>query len=621
MSRITLNSNIASLNSQRRLEQSTSALRESFSRLSSGLRINRASDDAAGLAIASSLTVDRAVLTQGVRNINDGISLTNIADSALEELTSVVVRLQELANQSANGTLSGSQRLALDDEASALEEEFERIANSTSFNGVALLDGSFGSLRVQGGYGENGGIDVALSGAGARVAGDGTFQTFVTYDGYNQTRSIATADFDGDGDVDIAAQETNGGNRRVGIFLNNGDGTFTTVDYYQVDSSARLEVADFDGDSIPDILKDSTDLQILKGNGDGSFQTGVSFAGGVIGVSVDVGDLDGDGDVDIARRITSDVVIYRNDGSGNFSASQTFSAPGAAATPAWESIELGDLDGDGDLDIATTDASNVYVFINDGSSFSAGGVYAGGNDATNIAIGDFNNDDQQDLLINNDTDGTVGVFFGNGDGSFRAQQTLATSGTPLDVVAQDINGDNVDDILVSNASSNGIDVFLSRGDGTFEVATTLSATSGGQPYDIELSDFNDDGALDIVSGNDGDGSISIYIGNTQVVAGLSDIDLKTRESALEALDTLDSALEGLSQQRGDLGAFQSRLSTAVSNLRVGAENYASAASQITDVDVADASAQLVKNQILQQAGAAILAQANQAPALALTLLS
>ena len=116
MSRISLNSNIASLNAQRGFSDATKQLGQSFTRLSSGLRINRAADDAAGLAIASSLSVDRRIATQGVRNLNDGISLLNIAEGTMSELTNIVTRIQELAEQGANGTLGDAQRNALQKE-------------------------------------------------------------------------------------------------------------------------------------------------------------------------------------------------------------------------------------------------------------------------------------------------------------------------------------------------------------------------------------------------------------------------------------------------------------------------------------------------------------------------
>ncbi len=148
---LTINTNIAALNAQRRLGASTGDLRQSFERLSSGLRIVRARDDAAGLAIADSLRADQRVASVAIRNANDGISLISIADGALGELSNVLTRQAELAEQSANGTLSSTQRSALNQEFVALGSEIERIANTTTFNNLQLLSGG-ASVSLQVGF-------------------------------------------------------------------------------------------------------------------------------------------------------------------------------------------------------------------------------------------------------------------------------------------------------------------------------------------------------------------------------------------------------------------------------------------------------------------------------------
>ena len=139
---ITLGSNIASLQAQRRLGNATGALGTTYERLSSGQRINKASDDAAGLAIADALRASQRVASVAIRNANDGISTINIADSALGEIGSVLTRLAELSEQSANGVFSVVQRSALSNEFTALGSEIERIAITTEFNGVKLLSGN-----------------------------------------------------------------------------------------------------------------------------------------------------------------------------------------------------------------------------------------------------------------------------------------------------------------------------------------------------------------------------------------------------------------------------------------------------------------------------------------------
>lgn len=148
---ITIGNNVASIQAQRRLGQATAARESVFERLSSGQRINRAADDAAGLAIADTLKAQQRVASVAIRNANDGISTVAIADGALSEIGGVLSRLAELAEQSANGTFSVVQRSALQNEFVALSSEIERIAVTTAFNGVQLLSGS-GNIALQVGF-------------------------------------------------------------------------------------------------------------------------------------------------------------------------------------------------------------------------------------------------------------------------------------------------------------------------------------------------------------------------------------------------------------------------------------------------------------------------------------
>lgn len=141
---LSVNSNIASLNSQRQLARSTSDLGVSYERLSSGKRINSAKDDSAGLQISSRLTSQINGLDQASRNANDGISLAQTAEGALDEYTNTLQRMRTLAVQSSNGSNSTADRTALNTEYKELEIELQRIASQTSFGGTTLLDGSFG---------------------------------------------------------------------------------------------------------------------------------------------------------------------------------------------------------------------------------------------------------------------------------------------------------------------------------------------------------------------------------------------------------------------------------------------------------------------------------------------
>ena len=165
---IGIGSNIASLKAIRQISAATDTLASTYERLSSGLRINNAGDDAASLAISENLNAKGKIYSQAIRNINDGVSLTNIAQGAIESLSGVITRQKELAEQAANGTYSAQQRVAL-------TSEYNRIIKSTSFNGVNILNGSNNYVRIQQGEGE---IESTLFGLGINIgvqAGDGTF--------------------------------------------------------------------------------------------------------------------------------------------------------------------------------------------------------------------------------------------------------------------------------------------------------------------------------------------------------------------------------------------------------------------------------------------------------------
>ena len=189
---ITINSNLASLKGQRLLTTSSDALARTFEKLSSGQRINRASDDAAGLAIADSLKATQRVASVAVRNANDGISTIAIADGALGQIGNVLTRLAELSEQSANGTYSTSQRSALQNEFVSLASEIERIAVTTTFNGVALLSGQ-SSILLQVGFNSESTAQIAIEGVTGTLAGLGLAAANVSSLAYSITGTTVDA--------------------------------------------------------------------------------------------------------------------------------------------------------------------------------------------------------------------------------------------------------------------------------------------------------------------------------------------------------------------------------------------------------------------------------------------
>jgi flagellin len=154
-----VNTNVASINAQRNLSSVTERLGNNYRRLSTGLRISTAADDAAGLAISERLRSQVRSLEQAKRNANDGISLTQTAEGALNEVSSILTRLRELAIQSSNGSVSNQDKETLDEEFQSLVSEINRIGSSTEFNGIKLLDGSSTSVKFQVGFGTNATVD------------------------------------------------------------------------------------------------------------------------------------------------------------------------------------------------------------------------------------------------------------------------------------------------------------------------------------------------------------------------------------------------------------------------------------------------------------------------------
>lgn len=183
---ITIATNVASIQAQRRLGQASEALGSVFEQLSSGQRINKASDDAAGLAIADSLKANGRIATVAIRNANDGISTIGIADGALGEVGNVLSRLAELSEQSANGTFSTQQRSALQNEFSALGSEIERIAVTTKFNGVTLLSGGQ-AITLQVGFDSGSTSQIQITNVTGTLAALGLAQANVS----NLTYSIS----------------------------------------------------------------------------------------------------------------------------------------------------------------------------------------------------------------------------------------------------------------------------------------------------------------------------------------------------------------------------------------------------------------------------------------------
>lgn len=271
MAAVSLNSNLAALRAKRALNASSAELSSNLERLSSGKRINQASDDAAGLAVSSTLNATARIHTQAARNVNDGISFLNVADGATSALKDILFRLRELSTQSSNGTFSYSQRQSIDKESQALQAEYGRILDTTSFNGIRVF-GS-GDVTVQAGVGADAALLVNLSSGSSTITtmgmGDGTFQASHVFNTGNGAFNIAMDDLNGDGKSDLVTADMN--DNTMSVLLGNGNGTFQAKSPFHAGGGPTdAEIADFNGDGKLDLATSDSSLaraETLLGNG------------------------------------------------------------------------------------------------------------------------------------------------------------------------------------------------------------------------------------------------------------------------------------------------------------------------------------------------------------------
>jgi flagellin len=473
---LTINTNVASLNSQRNLSKSQGSLNTSLQRLSSGLRINSAKDDAAGLAISDRMTSQVRGLNQAARNASDGISLAQTAEGALQESTNILQRMRELSVQSANDTNTASDRASLQAEVSQLQAELDRIAQTTEFNGKRLLDGSFSTATFQ--VGANAGQTISFGIASAKAASIG---------------SIA-------------------------------DGTGTEV------SSAA-----------------ATDITLTLGSG--STQTISSSANFAVS-----GDTSRDGTSAYAKAAAI------NDAG----------LPGLSATASTSgTVTMGAIGGT---------ALDTYTLTVNGTS-----IYSGADVSAGLSI----NDVRDAINLSSDETGVIASVNG-GDITLEAADgrniTLTESGTGF--VA------GTDGLMVTGGD------FADALRGTVKLSATETIAIGGTQSDIGFTSA----------------------GVAKDTLGVDSIDIGTSSGAATGIKRIDAAIATIDEIRSGLGAVQNRFESTISNLQNVSENISAARSRILDADFAAETASLTKSQILQQAGVAMLSQANQLPQVALSLL-
>ena len=504
-----INTNTMSLNAQRNLSTSGTNLATTIQRLSSGLRINSAKDDAAGLAISERFSTQIRGANQAARNANDGISLAQTAEGALGEIGNNLQRVRELAVQSRSATNSDSDRQALNAEVQLLKQEIQRVAEQTNFNGTNLLDGTFTNQAFQ--IGANQGQTINIS-------------------------QVANANISKLGNWTSASHDAS-----VTGTVPNGDAA----------EAVPTSTGSF-GAFTPLAIADNT--------------TGFSIS--VAGVEV----------VNIAA---GTAVTAQNITDGLAAKSSELAAAGVSFTG--------------------TVATNLTFTKADGSALEV--------DMSADAEGAFVNG----AAVNDTANGTPAVAASFGAVSF--------------TVAGSKGSAQIDLTAVSSAGDRATQMVNAVNAKTHETGVSAALVEGK----LQLTGKEGNFTIGVVAGGDDAATVKEQTGLTAAVttnnyaaggakSGFADLDISSVDGADNAILAMDAALNSINSSRADLGAIQNRFTSVVANLNTSSENMSAARSRIRDVDYASETAELTRNQILQQAGTAMLAQANQSSQNVLSLL-
>ncbi|MFH7586145.1 flagellin [Oceanimonas smirnovii] len=487
---ITVNSNISALTAQRNLNQSSSALATSMERLSTGNRINSAKDDAAGLQISNRLNSQVRGLGVAMKNANDGISIAQTAEGAMQESTNILQRMRDLALQSANGSNSKDDRAAMQKEIGQLQSELTRIAETTSFGGQKLIDGSFGSQAFQIGAQANETLNLTLNDVRANKLGTNKVDAAGSITG----KFVAGAN---NASTAVAASDN--------LRFSTSAGTSTAVAYSA--NATSKDIAD-----------------------------AMTAAAGDSGVTATV-----------KNEITMSLSAEAQGEAVSFNLGS-------------KSISLANVN--------TNDLTELASQINNAASETGiAGIKA-----------EVDANDKSKLILTADDDVHISAFSVTGASNTTASLT---------------NHDGETQSLVEGGVVEAIAV------GSVELKSnvgTISVTNANAEV------FSAAGSL------------------TSTLDSVASLDIGSAQGAQDAISVLDSAIAQIDDQRSSLGAFQNRMNSTINNLANIRENAASGMARIKDVDFAQETVELTKQQILQQAGTSILAQAKQLPQAALSLL-
>jgi len=569
-----INTNVASLNAQRNLMTSQSSLTTSLQRLSSGLRINSAKDDAAGLAISDRFTTQIRGLNQAVRNANDGISLSQVGESALAEVTSNLQRIRELAVQSANATNSASDRAALDLEVQQRLAEIDRIASQTAFNGRRILDGSFGNAAFQIGANVGETINVGLDTSMRRDA-IGAVATAQSVDLSTLIRPASTGFVLGEGELTVTVD----GSTAVEVEA----GTYSTAADLAgaINTAAGRTIATVSNGEL--VISNNDDTNTIEFGGAAATTLGLT----TVGVSTQAFVL-GDGDL----------VIDGTAITGTFADVDAL----AAAITAANVPNLTATNNAGQLNLAAA-GGDVVVSGNFATAVGVAGTIADGNNVDSTAI-----DDELQAVPTTET--STGVA-----------DALATEipALTLQITELTIQLGDADPVTISGT-------FTTQQELVNEINRQLGGNASASITDNVLSftsgeDITIGGADAATVFGDGDPAGAGGSGlSIQASGSLATVNVLTTEASDDAISRIDAALTTVSKLRSTFGALQNRFESTIANLQASSENLSASRSRILDADFAAETANLTRAQILQQAGVAMLAQANALPQNVLSLL-
>jgi flagellin len=579
---LVINTNTSSLNAQRQLMNSGNALDRATERLSSGNRINSAKDDAAGLAIGNRMTSQVRGLDQAIRNANDGVSLIQTAEGALQESTNILQRMRELSVQSANGIYDNADRKTLQAEVKQLQSELTRISETTTFNGKNLLDGSLGTTSLQVGSQANQTIDVKIGSFSANSLGGSSG------DVVSATTTIA----------EVAAATA----AAVGLTVN--DKVLTDISA-AVPTTVNALLTTLNGDLDSVNVKAST-LSEVTGDSIGS---GV-LVGAANALTITI--TDGNG-LAQAIKITDtnsmkEVVSKINDAAGGI-IQASLNQSGRLVLSAQNSAN-----------VVATGAGNALASVGMTTSNAAAGfslvftAEAGTSDVTISSVGDYTAAGA--AMIN------AGFDYHAEDGSITGavvatgalnKGDLILNGVEIGAVTAGADVDEQAENLVKaiNAKSAETGVVAHFDSGATD-QVVLKSTGAGQisvKYGDNITSANALARTGLLERNASEGSGSV-----------ASIDISTSAGAQKAIGIIDKALEQVNATRADLGAANNRLDFTVSNLSNISEKTSAARSRINDADFASETANLSRSTVLQQAATAMLAQANQRPQNVLSLL-